>query len=351
MRLLALRFGADLVYTEEIVDFKMLRSQRRVNEILGTIDYIDPSDGSLIFRTCDIEKSRLIFQTGTSCPERALKVAKLIENDVAGIDVNMGCPKDFSVKGGMGVSLLFNRSTAVSILKTLVDNVDKPITCKIRVLNEIEETVQLAKELEETGISAIAVHGRTRDERPRHPVHTDHIKAVAEELKIPVIANGGSNEILRYEHINRFKELCHASSVMIARAAQWNCSVFRKEEGMLPIEEVIIEYLKLCVRYDNPPNNTKYCVQNMLRELQETPLGKKFLESQTTEQMCELWGLGEYCKEKQEEQRRAGNLDRRTMSIEFSKNEEGPRKRLKPDNCIQHKVVFIRNNYPDGKYY
>lgn len=61
MRLLALRFGADLVYTEEIVDFKLMRSKRYINEELNTIDYIDDF-GAVIFRTCEEEKDRVVLQ-------------------------------------------------------------------------------------------------------------------------------------------------------------------------------------------------------------------------------------------------------------------------------------------------
>lgn len=112
-----------------------------------------------------------------------------------------------------------------------------------------------------------------------------------------------------------------------------------------------MEYLKLSVDYDNPPNNTKYCVQNMLRELQESPLGKKFLESQTNEQFCELWGLGDYCRQKQAQQKQLGNIDRRQIAIDLNDEEEQPTKRFKLDaELIQHKTVFLRTNYPDGKY-
>lgn len=128
---------------------------------------------------------------------------------------------------------------------------------------------------------------------------------MAEHLTIPVIANGGSRDIENYNDILKFRQECGASSVMIARAAEWNVSIFRKEgsdifkhflktnllklicfAGKLPLDDVITEYLKLCIEYDSSPNTAKYCVQNMLRELQETPRGKKFLECQTLE---EIW--------------------------------------------------------------
>lgn len=79
-------------------------------------------------------------------------------------------------------------------------------------------------------------------------------------------------------------------SVMIARAAEWNCSIFRKE-GMLDMDQVIREYLKLAVQFDNSPSNTKYCVQNILRELQETPRGRKFLDCQTLEQIWLVYNM------------------------------------------------------------
>ena len=129
---------------------------------------------------------------GTSDPTRALNVARLVENDVAGIDINMGCPKRFSILGGMGAALLKQPEKAREILETLVNGVKIPITCKIRVFEDAEETLKLCDTLVSTGIAAITVHGRTSDERPQHPNRNETLKKIAERIKIPVIANGGS---------------------------------------------------------------------------------------------------------------------------------------------------------------
>jgi tRNA-dihydrouridine synthase 2 len=107
---------------------------------------------------------------------------------VAGIDINMGCPKEFSVKGGMGSALLTQPEKAQKILRTLVQGVKIPVTCKIRILPDLESTVELCKKLASCGIAAIAVHGRTKEERPRHANHNDFIRAVAQSVNIPVIA-------------------------------------------------------------------------------------------------------------------------------------------------------------------
>merc|ERR1712179_510010 len=94
-RLLALSYGADLVYSEEIIDIRFLQCKRYINDELSTIDFVQDKENSIpMFQTCKKEKSKVILQLGTADAERALAAAKLVENDVAGIDVNMGCPKE-----------------------------------------------------------------------------------------------------------------------------------------------------------------------------------------------------------------------------------------------------------------
>ncbi|KAL1124132.1 hypothetical protein AAG570_001902 [Ranatra chinensis] len=339
MRLLALKFGADLVYTEELIDWKLLRSNRRVNDVLQTVDYVDRTDGTIVFRTCQQEKPYVILQLGTSDPERALMVAKLVENDVSGIDVNMGCPKEFSIKGGMGAALMSDPERAEAILRKLVGGVSIPVTCKIRVLESETATMELCARLADCGISSIAIHGRTKMERPQHPNRTATIRRIAQSLQIPVIANGASKEIDSYADILKFREESGCSSVMIARGAEWNASLFRKE-GRLPLDDVIRMYLLLAVDTDNPPANTKYCVQNMLRELQESERGKAFLEAQTLLQICELWGLGDYCRKRQAENTERGFSGRSDVCP------VGATKRKLEDDIVEMRCSFLRALYP-----
>lgn len=61
MRLLALDYGADIVYCEELIDLKMLQCKRVVNEVLSTVDFVAPDD-RVVFRTCEREQSRVVFQ-------------------------------------------------------------------------------------------------------------------------------------------------------------------------------------------------------------------------------------------------------------------------------------------------
>ncbi|XP_012289246.1 tRNA-dihydrouridine(20) synthase [NAD(P)+]-like isoform X2 [Orussus abietinus] len=337
MRLLALDYGADIVYTEELIDWKLLRSIRRENEKLQTIDYVDRTDGTVVFRTCAREKNHVVLQIGTSDAGRALQVAKMVHNDVAGIDVNMGCPKRFSLTGGMGAALLKQPEKAKGILKTLVEGSKVPISCKIRVLPTVEETLALCEILISAGISAIAVHGRTTEERPQHPNRIETLRKIAEKLRIPVIANGGSRDIETHKDILKFKEESGCSSVMIARAAEWNCSIFKKD-GVLPMEQVIKDYLKCAVDYDNPPSNTKYCVQNILRDLQETPKGRRFLDALTLQQ---IW-----MKEK-EYQANGGLLGRYNLLITADETEGGKstKRKYEDEDVTSINCAFLKNSY------
>jgi tRNA-dihydrouridine synthase len=92
-RSLAMKYGADYVYSEEIIDKRMMKASRLWNEKLQTIDYVIASENVIIFRTVPQEKPKLIVQLGTASAETALQAALVIQSDVAGIDINMGCPK------------------------------------------------------------------------------------------------------------------------------------------------------------------------------------------------------------------------------------------------------------------
>ncbi|XP_029289511.1 tRNA-dihydrouridine(20) synthase [NAD(P)+]-like isoform X2 [Cottoperca gobio] len=302
MRLLALEYGADVVYCEELIDIKMAQCHRVVNEVLDVVDFVAPDD-RVMFRTCEREKDRVVFQMGTADPDRALIVARLVEKDVAAIDVNMGCPKEYSTKGGMGAALLSDPDKIEAILKKLVTGVSIPVTCKIRILPSLEETVSLVRRIEKTGVTAVAIHGRLKEERPRHPLHCDYIQAVARAVSIPVIANGGSLDLVKTNaDIEEFRKATGASSVMLARAAMWNASVFCNT-GPLPLERVMEDYLKYAFQYNNHVFNTKYCLCQMLRDKVESPLGKQLQAAQTNAEISEAYGLQEFYQQTQDQLR------------------------------------------------
>jgi tRNA-dihydrouridine synthase 2 len=265
MRALAVEMGASMVYSEEIVDKKIIKTLRSENVQLGTVDYSLPSaksdsDGPIVFRTYRDEK--VVFQVGTADATLALQAANHIARDVRAFDVNMGCPKHFSISGGMGAALLSKPDVVEDILKTLKRNLNIPVTCKIRLLDSEANTVEFMRRIEKCEVNALAVHARHIPDRSSYAAAIDELASTirAANLSIPIIHNA---DIFRFEEIEQMKKTTGAQSVMIARGAQWNASVFRRE-GPLPVYDIMQRYLDLAVKYDNHPKNTKYALVKMI---------------------------------------------------------------------------------------
>lgn len=146
-----------------------------------------------------------------------------------------------------------------------------PVTAKIRILQGdleagLEATLQLVREIAGTGVRALTVHARMPEERPRHPAHWQVFPMIAEAIApLPLIANG---DILGPEHIGRALAIPGVSSLMIARGAQWNVSIFRRQ-SLLPLRQVSKAYLERAASLAMPPSNVKYALLQMWMGAQE----------------------------------------------------------------------------------
>ncbi|KAF8404772.1 hypothetical protein HHK36_009661 [Tetracentron sinense] len=291
-RLLSAQYGADITYGEEIIDHKLVKCERQINESIGSTDFVEKGTKNVVFRTCHEERNRVVFQMGTSDAVRALSAAQIVCKDIAAVDINMGCPKSFSMSGGMGAALLAKPLLIHDILTTLKRNLSTPITCKIRLLKSTQDTVELARRIEKTGVSAIAVHGRRVADRPRDPAKWSEIADVVAALSIPVIANG---DVFEYEDFQRFKVATGASSVMVARGALWNASIF-SSKCKLPWEDVKREYVRKSILWDNDIRSTKHTLKEMITHYSslELPEGKAVTRSETSADLAKLYGEEKY---------------------------------------------------------
>ncbi|KAJ7943810.1 tRNA-dihydrouridine synthase [Quillaja saponaria] len=291
-RLLAAQYGADITYGEEIIDHKLVKCERRINEVIGSTDFVEKGTENVVFRTCNREKNQVVFQMGTSNSMRALTAAQMVCNDVAAVDINMGCPKSFSVSGGMGSALLTKPELIHDILTTLRRNLDIPVTCKIRLLKSSHDTVELARRIEKTGVSALAVHGRKVADRPRDPAKWSEIADIVSALSIPVIANG---DVFEYEDFERIKDVTGASSVMVARGALWNASIF-SAKGKVLYEDVKREYIRKSILWDNDIKSTKHTLKEMIMHYSslELPEGKAVIKSESLADLAQLYGEDKY---------------------------------------------------------
>ncbi|PHH86979.1 hypothetical protein CDD83_9469 [Cordyceps sp. RAO-2017] len=281
-RLLALEYGADLVWGPETVDRAMIGTTRRFNEETRTVEWCRvPSHGqkeppadakeSVIYRLHpEKEANKLIYQIGTADPERAVQAARLVAADVAGIDVNAGCPKPFSTSGGMGAALLRTPDKLCAILEALVRDITPEyqigISVKIRILDTAAETEALVRRLCATGIIGLTVHCRTTPMRPRERAIRGQLRMVAQvchEFGVACLMNG---DVENKDEGLRLAQEFGADGAMIATAAEKNPSCFRTadEGGLLPWQEVVGNYMKASMDVGNRFGNTKYLLTQMV---------------------------------------------------------------------------------------
>lgn len=267
MRLLAAEYGAEIVFGPEIIDKALINAERIVNTRLGSIDYV--KQGKTIFRTVpELERQRLIFQLGTADSDLALKAVKVIAQDVAGVDINCGCPKYFSVHAGMGSALLKNVPLLTSILRNLVAHSGLPISAKIRMLPDFQECVDLMKAIESAGIHAITVHCRTPTQQDSSifPACTQKLANLIRTVqpKIPIILNG--DVLTALEGLELAKSL-GASGCMIARSAMWNAGCFSpcaRDGSINDLMSVLKRLVELHARWGSSLGPLKYAVQHSL---------------------------------------------------------------------------------------
>ncbi|ETV75289.1 hypothetical protein H257_10473 [Aphanomyces astaci] len=292
LRLLSLRYGADLVYGEEIIDRKIAATTRVVNDVLNTVDYVTRNGDSVVFRTCAEESAKVVFQIGTASAVHALKAAETIARDVASVDINMGCPKHFSVQGGMGIALMGKPEVASDILKTLKRNLNIPVSCKIRIKATPQETIDFAKAMELSGAAAIGVHARQAHELPSDDAHWDALPLIPSALSIPVLANG---DIWNQDDIARVRQATGCQSVLVARGALSNASCFRAA-GIVPYQQNVEAYLKVAADTDNAYQNTKYNISRMLpsKDVASTVDVATIAEAKSNADMFALFGLTDY---------------------------------------------------------
>lgn len=279
-RLLALQYGADLVWGPETIDQSMIGTTRSVNPRTGCIEWSRvPSNmnlaadakPSIIYRLHpEREGSKHIYQMGTNKPERAVEAARLVAPYVAGIDINAGCPKPFSTDGGMGAALLKTPDKLCAILEALVKNIVPEygigISVKIRILGNPELTEALVRKLVRTGIHALTVHCRTTPMRPRERAIRDQlpmIRQICHEAGVACVMNGDVTS--RDQGLELMKEY-GVDGAMIATAAEKNSSCFRSvaDGGLAPWSEVVENYIRHAISVGNKFGNTKYLLAQLV---------------------------------------------------------------------------------------
>jgi tRNA-dihydrouridine synthase 3 len=185
-------------------------------------------------------------------PEEALEAAKIACGSGADfIDINCGCPIDDVVRRGLGSALLRRPKALFRLVEHLANNIEVPITVKIRLgfKEGQENALEIAKGVELAGAKVLTIHGRTREQRYARSANWQLIGEVASQLKIPVIGNG---DILTYYEAEQKMAVSGLRSVMLARGAlikPWIFQELRERRTLNPSSRERVRYLMLFSRY------------------------------------------------------------------------------------------------------
>ncbi|MDU2198441.1 MAG: tRNA dihydrouridine synthase DusB [Peptostreptococcaceae bacterium] len=194
-----------------------------------------------------------IFGSDQEFMGRAAEIMNAYPNEI--LDINMGCPAPKVVKNGDGSALMRNPKLAEEVLKSVVKNSTKPVTLKIRKGwdDNSVNAVEMAKIAEASGISALAIHGRTREQYYSGKADWDIITEIKNAINIPVIGNG---DVFTVEDARNMLDKTGCDAIMIGRGAQGNPWIFKRinhymETGEILPEPTLEEKINTAVKHLN----------------------------------------------------------------------------------------------------
>ena len=223
------------------------------------------------------QKNKTCYQILTSAPSLTEKTVKQIESiGIDWIDLNLGCPSKRVNGHGGGSSLLQNLSELRPIVRSVRQSFSGVFTAKIRIgFHDDELFFDILHLLEEEGVEAITIHGRTRDQMYKGRASWEHIKKAVEVSSIPIIGNGDIWEASDVVKMLKYTG-CHA--VMCARGAiktPWLADFYRDyEDRVVQIDQD--ESLKSEIRDENAPTYFDRLFQAYKAEMNDSKILKRF---------------------------------------------------------------------------
>ena len=209
-RTLCKEYGADLVVSEMVSSRGLHYKDKKTKELLMTNETEAP----------------LIVQLFGNEPEVMAEAARMLEDmGVLYLDINMGCPAPKIVKNGDGCSLMRDAALAGKVAESVVKAVKIPVSVKFRSGWDADNinAVSFAKTMENAGVSAVTVHGRTKDQFYSGSADYNVIKSVRDAVKIPVIANG---DVVDAKSAKEILSKTSCDSLMIGRGSMGNPFIF-----------------------------------------------------------------------------------------------------------------------------
>ena len=275
-RLMCKKFGADMVYTEFVSSDALIRAVSKTAQKLSISD----------------EERPVAIQIYGKDTETMVEAAKIVEEAQPDIlDINFGCPVKRVAGKGAGAGMLQNIPKMLEITRAVVDAVKIPVTVKTRLGWDADNRVivDLAEQLQDCGIAALSIHGRTRAQMYTGEADWTLIGAVKNNprMQIPIIGNGDvtSAEICK----QRFEDY-GVDAVMIGRASIGRPWIFREVKHYLTTGELLpqepfswyLDILKKQVEQSVERLDERRGILHIRRHLAATPLFKGITDFKQT---------------------------------------------------------------------
>lgn len=218
---------------------KIMGAGMAVSEMVSSNSLLWGSQKTLRRANHEGEVSPISVQIAGADPKMLAAAARYnVENGAQIIDINMGCPAKKICNVMAGSALLQDEKLVERILDAVVKAVDIPVTLKIRTGwdKQHKNALAIAHIAENSGIQALAIHGRTRACAYTGTAEYDTIAAIKAAAKIPIIANGDITTPEKAKHILAYTK---ADAIMIGRAAQGRPWIFREINHYLKTDQYL----------------------------------------------------------------------------------------------------------------